>query len=114
LYLNPIRETNHPSVLLFEPPCVGKVLYLGYNGIGDEGAISIADMLKTNTVLTTLDLRGNKIGKLQQFTSTPADLQCRSIAADMNFTMLLRARAPAHACVCVYIVCGVAMRIHLR
>lgn len=37
-------------------------LRLGYNGIGDSGAIAIAEALKVNTTaLTALDLRGNMV-----------------------------------------------------
>ena len=35
---------------------------LASNNIGDEGAKAIADALKSNTSLTTIDLRGNNIG----------------------------------------------------
>ena len=37
-------------------------LDLGYNTMGDAGALSIGEMLKVNTSLTTLDLYGNFIG----------------------------------------------------
>ena len=33
------------------------------NGIGDEGAKSLSEMLKTNNTLTSLNLRGEEEGK---------------------------------------------------
>ena len=36
-----------------------KNLYMGYNDIGDEGAAAIAEALRGNEVLTTLNLRYN-------------------------------------------------------
>ncbi|KAI8602835.1 hypothetical protein EDD21DRAFT_413601, partial [Dissophora ornata] len=38
-------------------------LNLRYNSIGNEGALALLEALKTNTTLTTLDLRINSIGK---------------------------------------------------
>ena len=38
-------------------------IYLGSNNIGDEGAKSLSEALKVNTVLTTIELWSNNIGK---------------------------------------------------
>jgi hypothetical protein len=37
-------------------------LKLGYNEIGDSGAVALADALKTNTSITKIDLKSNEIG----------------------------------------------------
>ena len=56
--------------------CVLRRLFLGWNGIGDEGCVQLSRMLETNTSLTTLGLGENDI------TSVGARALLSSLAAN--------------------------------
>lgn len=71
LLLHKLRLEHNPRVgtqgvsalatLVSKPNCLLRELYLDYCGVGDEGAIAIADALRARCNLCTLSLGGNNI-----------------------------------------------------
>jgi hypothetical protein len=74
------------------------------NEIGDEGAVSLASLLVTNTTLTALDVSGNAVRE-EGTEALAAALSCNRVLTDLNLSCTPPRAYPAMLCLLYLLLC---------